>query len=163
MSKLVVKKDKVVSLTYALRNERDEIVEYSDMPVSYVHGGSGDLFPEIEQALEGCAIGDKVTVSLAPAQAFGAHKPELTFTDDIDNVPTELRRSGAQLEAENDKGETLTFVVTRIDNGKLTIDANHPLAGQHVTFIVTVNDIRDATPEEIRAGRPGAPAGPPLQ
>jgi FKBP-type peptidyl-prolyl cis-trans isomerase SlyD len=163
MSKLVVKKDKVVSLTYALRNERDEIVEYSDMPVSYVHGGSGDLFPEIEQALEGCAIGDKVTVSLAPAQAFGAHKPELTFTDDIDNVPTELRRSGAQLEAENDKGETLTFVVTRIDNGKLTIDANHPLAGQHVTFIVTVNDIRDATPEEIRAGRPGAPSGPPLQ
>lgn len=163
MSKLVVKKDKVVSLTYALRNERGEIVEYSDMPVSYVHGGSGDLFPEIEQVLEGCAIGDKVTVSLAPAQAFGAHKPELTFTDDIDNVPTELRRLGAQLEAENDKGETLTFVVTRIDNGKLTIDANHPLAGQHVTFIVTVNDIRDATAEEIRAGRPGAPSGPPLQ
>ena len=106
MSKLVVKKDKVVSLTYALRNERDEIVEYSDMPVSYVHGGSGDLFPEIEQALEGCAIGDKIPVSLAPARAFGAHKPELTFTDDIDNVPTELRRLGAELEAENDKGET---------------------------------------------------------
>jgi FKBP-type peptidyl-prolyl cis-trans isomerase SlyD len=163
MSKLVVKKDKVVSLTYALRNERDAIVEYSDMPVSYVHGGSGDLFAEIEQALEGCAIGNKITVSLAPAQAFGAHKPELTFTDDIENVPPELRRLGAELEAQNDKGETLTFVVTRIENGKLTVDANHPLAGQHVTFVVTVNDIRDATPEEIRNGRPGQASVPLLQ
>ena len=133
------------------------------MPVSYVHGGSGDLFPEIEQALEGCAVGDKITVSLAPAQAFGAHKPELTFTDDIDNVPTELRRIGAELEAENDKGETLTFVVKRIENSKLTVDANHPLAGQHVTFVVTVNDIRDATPEEIHTGRPAATTGPLLQ
>ena len=43
------------------------------MPVSYVHGGSGDLFPEIKQALEGCAVGDKITVSLAPEQAFGPH------------------------------------------------------------------------------------------
>ncbi len=163
MSKQLVKKDKVVSLVYALRNEHDNIVEYSDMPVSYVHGGSGDLFPEIEQALEGCTIGDKITVSLAPEQVFGPHKPELTFTDDLDNVPPELHRIGAELEAQNAKGETMTFVVTRIEDGQLTVDANHPLAGQHVTFVVTVNDIRDATPEEIRDGQPGATAGPLLQ
>jgi len=163
MSGSVVKKDKVVSLTYVLRNERDEIVEYSDMPVAYMHGGDSDLFPEIEQALEGRAIGEKITVTLPPARAFGAHKSELSFTDDIENVPPELRRLGAQLEAQNDKGETLTFVVTRIENGKLTVDANHFLAGQHVTFIVTVNEIRDATPEEIGVGRPGASGGPPLQ
>jgi FKBP-type peptidyl-prolyl cis-trans isomerase SlyD len=60
-------------------------------------------------------------------------------------VPPELRRLGASLEAQNASGEMLTFVVKRIENGKLTVDANHPLAGQTVKFRVTVRDVRDAT------------------
>ena len=58
---------------------------------------------------------------------------------------------------------SLTFVVKRIENGKLTVDARHPLAGEHLTFVVTVNDLRDATPEEIRGGRPGTASSPLLQ
>ena len=63
---------------------------------------------------------------------------------------------GASLEAQNAKGEMLNFVVKRIENGKLTVDANHALAGQTVKFRVTVLDVRDATPDELRAGQPGA-------
>jgi FKBP-type peptidyl-prolyl cis-trans isomerase SlyD len=163
MSDPVVETGKVVSLSYVLRNERDEIVEYSDVPIAYVHGAGSDLFPEIEQAVQGCGVGDKITVSLSPEQAFGARNPDLTFSDDVENVPPELRRLGTQLEAQNDKGEALTFVVTHIEAGRLTVDANHPLAGQHVTFVVTVRDIRDATPEEIRSGRPASSLSPPLQ
>ena len=150
----VVTKNKVVSLIYVVRNEKGEIFEYRDLPVSYVHGSGADLFPKIEQALEGRAVGDRVAVQLTPADAFGDHDPKLTFTDDIENAPPELRRVGAEFEAQNAKGESIMLTVTRIEGDKITVDANHPLAGQTISFEVTVQDIRDATPEEIRNGRP---------
>ena len=154
MTATVVTKNKVVSLIYAVRNQKGELFEYRDLPVSYVHGSGVDLFPKIEQALEGRAIGDRVVVQLLPADAFGEHDPKLTFTDDIDNAPVELRHVGAEFEAQNAKGESIVLVVTRVEADKITVDANHPLAGQTITFEVTVRDIRDATPEEIRNGRP---------
>jgi FKBP-type peptidyl-prolyl cis-trans isomerase SlyD len=161
MSDPVVARNKVVAVTYTLRNERGDVFEHRDLPVAYVHGAGSELFPAIEQALEGRRIGERVVVQLAPDAAFGRHDPGLTFTDDIDNVPPELRRLGTEVEAQNAKGETLTFIVTHIGDGKLTVDANHPLAGQNVSFEVTVIDIRDATAEEIRAGHPNVPGAPP--
>jgi FKBP-type peptidyl-prolyl cis-trans isomerase SlyD len=154
MSTAVVTKNKVVSLIYAVRNQKGELFEYRDLPVSYVHGSGADLFPKIEEALDGRAVGDHVEVQLTPSEAFGEHDPKLTFTDDIDNAPPELRHVGAEFEAQNAKGESIVLVVTRVEADKITVDANHPLAGQTITFEVTVRDIRDATPEEIRNGRP---------
>jgi FKBP-type peptidyl-prolyl cis-trans isomerase SlyD len=150
----VVAKNKVVSLIYVVRNEKGEIFEYRDLPVSYVHGSGTDLFPKIEQALEGRAVGERVAVQLTPADAFGDRDPKLTFTDDIENAPPELRRVGAEFEAQNAKGESIVLTVTRIEGDKITVDANHPLAGQNISFEVTVQEIRDATPEEIHNGRP---------
>jgi FKBP-type peptidyl-prolyl cis-trans isomerase SlyD len=154
MTASVITKNKVVSLIYAVRNQKGELFEYRDLPVSYVHGSGADLFPKIEQALDGRAVGDRVEVQLTPSEAFGEHDPKLTFTDDIDNAPPELRHVGAEFEAQNAKGESIVLVVTRVEADKITVDANHPLAGQTITFEVTVRDIRDATPEEIRNGRP---------
>ncbi|GMR03948.1 MAG: peptidylprolyl isomerase [Gammaproteobacteria bacterium] len=162
MSKAVVEKNKVVSLSYVLRNQKGDIFEYRDLPVAYLHGSGSDLFPKIEHALEGQAVGERVSVTLSPSEAFGEHDPRLTFTDDIDNVPPELRQLGVEFEGQNAKGESMIFVVTQIRDGKLTVDANHPLAGQTVTFEVTVQDVRDATPEEIQSGRPKTPF-PPIQ
>ncbi|MDH5765133.1 MAG: peptidylprolyl isomerase, partial [Gammaproteobacteria bacterium] len=87
-----------------------------------------------------------------PAEGFGEHDPEMTFTDDIENVPPQFRQLGIQVEMANDAGETKTFVVTKIDNDKLTLDGNHPLAGKTARFTVNVLEIRDATAEEIRKG-----------
>ena len=140
MTDSIVTKNKVVSLIYAIRNQKGDLFEYRDLPVSYVHGSGADLFPKIEEALDG--------------HAFGEHDPKLTFTDDIENAPPELRRIGAEFEAQNAKGESIMLTVTHIEGDKITVDANHPLAGQTITFEVTVQDIRDATPEEIRDGRP---------
>lgn len=150
----MVQKDKVVSLTYTLRDARGDIFEHTDVPISYVHGSGKDLFEKIEQAVSGLSVGDSVEVDLAPSEGFGDHDPALTFTDDIANVPAEFRRIGAEVEAENESGETVQFVVTAMDEDTLTIDANHPLAGQTVHFSVTIQDVRDATPEELQAGRP---------
>ena len=98
--------------------------------------------------------GDRIEVLLPPQDGFGPHHPDLTFTDDIENVPPEFRRIGAEVEFENEKGEAMIFHVTHIENGKLTVDGNHPLAGQTATFVVNIADIRDASLDEIANGRP---------
>lgn len=162
MSATVITRDTVVALTYTLRNQKGEVVEIHDLPVSYVHGSGADLFPKIETALDGKTIGDTVTIELTPEESFGQPDPKLMFTDDLENAPAELRHVGAQFEAQNAQGESLTLTVIRLDGDRITVDANHPLAGQTVSFQVTVRDIRPATPEEIRLGRP-QDGGPMLQ
>lgn len=154
MSEQKVAKNKVVYLTYSIIGDGGDLFEQSDVPVGYVHGAGSDLFEQVESALDGVGIGARVEVTLTPEEGFGPHRPELTFTDDLDNVPPEFRFVGAEVEFENERGESMLFHVTSIEDGKLTIDANHPLAGKTVTFIVDVADIRDATPEEIANGRP---------
>ncbi len=153
MSQSVVAPNKIVAVSYVLRTEAG-VVEVHDLPVSYLHGAASDLFPKVEQALEGKSVGERITVTLAPEEGFGAHDPKLTFTDDLDNAPPELRQVGMEFEAQNARGEAMLLKVTHVADGKITVDANHPLAGRTVTFDVTVRDIRDATPEELRSGRP---------
>lgn len=155
-----VTRNRVVALTYVLRNAQGDIYEYSDLPIEYLHGSGSELFAKIEQSLEGHHVGDMVCVKLTPEEGFGHHEPGLTFTDDLKNVPPEYRHIGAKVEAQNAKGEVMTFVVTQIDSGKLTVDANHPLAGQTVSFEVKIQGVRDATPEELHNGRPDS--APPL-
>jgi FKBP-type peptidyl-prolyl cis-trans isomerase SlyD len=145
---------KVVSFTYSIQDEAGDMLEQSDIPISYVHGGKHDLFPKVEAAMEGCVVGDIVQVSLAPEEGFGPHNENLTYTDEIENVPPEFRRLGAEFEMMNDRGDARKFVVTRIENGKLTVDGNHPMAGKIIIFNIKVVDIRDASEEEIRNGVP---------
>jgi len=152
MTDLFVGNNKVVSFTYSIVDDSGELLEQSDLPISYVHGGKHDLFDKVVQALDGSVIDDAVDVSLTPEEGFGPHDPELTYTDDIDNVPAEFRRIGAEVEMMNDSGESRTFIVTRIEDGKLTVDGNHPMAGKVITFRIKVIDIRDASPEELVNG-----------
>ncbi|VAW74383.1 FKBP-type peptidyl-prolyl cis-trans isomerase SlyD [hydrothermal vent metagenome] len=152
MSDTVVGKQKVVSITYSIVSDSGEVLEQSDIPVSYAHGGVNQMFPDVEAALEGRAVGDSIQVVLPPEKAFGEHDPSLTFVDDIDNVPPEFRHVGAEVEMRNDQGETRSFLVSKIEEGKLTVDGNHPFAGKTLTYAVTINDIRDATDEEMEKG-----------
>jgi len=149
-----VSRNKVVYLTYTIWDQHGALFEQYDLPVGYVHGVNGPLFEKIEQALEGKSIGERVEVTLSPADGFGEHKRELTFTDDIGNVPPEHRRLGSEVAFENERGEEMQLRVTRIVDGKLTVDGNHPLAGQTVNFIVTIVGVRPATLEEIVNGMP---------
>lgn len=149
-----VSRNKVVYITYTIRDQAGQLFEQYDLPIAYVHGANGPLFEKIEQALEGKQAGDKVEVLLPPRDGFGEPKPELTFTDDIGNVPPEHRQLGSEVLFENERGEEMQFRVTRIENGKLTVDANHPLAGQTARFVVTIVGVRPATLDEIANGLP---------
>lgn len=149
-----IKNDKVVTITYSILNSQQAVIEQHDMPVSYLHGGQLSLLPGIENALAGHQIGDRIEILLAPEEALGLRDESLVLVDDIDNVPPEFHFVGAKVEFYNDLGETKVFYVTQIENGKLTMDGNPPLAGESVTWIVNVIDIRDASPNEIRLGIP---------
>lgn len=149
MTSDTVSRNMVVYLTYTIWDQHGHPFEQYDVPVGYVHGVHGPLFEQIEQALQGRKVGDRVEVVVAPGEGFGEHQPELTFTDDIGNVPPQHRRVGSEVMFENERGEQMLFRVTRIEGDRLTIDANHPLAGQTVRFVVNVVGIRPATLEEI--------------
>jgi FKBP-type peptidyl-prolyl cis-trans isomerase SlyD len=152
MTEQFVEQNKVVSFVYSIVDEYGELLEQSDLPISYVHGGKHDLFEKVEEGLDGAVINDTVEVSLTAEESFGPHDPDLTYTDAIENVPEEFRAVGAEVEMMNDQGDSRKFKVTRIEDGKLTVDGNHPMAGKAITFRIKVIDIRDATPEEIANG-----------
>ena len=152
MSDQSVSQNKVVSFVYSIVDESGELLEQSDIPISYVHGGKHDLFEKVEAGLDGCVAGDTIEVSLTPEEGFGARDPELTYTDKLENVPDEFRSIGAEVEMMNDQGDSRKFTVTRIEKGKLTVDGNHPMAGKAITFRIKVTDIREATAEEIANG-----------
>lgn len=76
----------------------------------------------------------------------------MVVTDYLENVPEEYREVGTSILMENERGETKTFLVTRIDEKTLTIDGNHPLCGRDVLFELEVLNVRDASEAEIVAG-----------
>ena len=144
----------LVYITYSILDARGMVVEQHDIPVGYVQGANSGILPAIEAAVEGKKIGDRLEIALTPEEGYGLRDESLVFTDDIDNVPPQFRRIGAEVMFENASGETKVFYVTVIEDGKLTLDGNPSLAGQNVTCLVNVIDMRPATPEEIRNGRP---------
>ncbi len=154
MSEQVVTKNKVVYIRYSVLDESGRVMGQQDMPTGYVHGAGSGLFEEIEQALEGARVGDEVRAELTPEKAFGPSDPELIVIDDIDNVPPQIRYVGAEAQLQNDAGDVMTFRVVDIQEGKITLDGNHPLAGHNAVCVAEVISVRDATPQEVESGFP---------
>ena len=156
MSKEVIQNGKFVSLTYTIHDTDGNVLEQSDLPVSYIHGGETELIGGMDRAVAGKAQGDEATMTIAPEDGFGEHDPALTFTDDLENVPPEFRKLGAEVQMQNDAGDVKSFYVTKIENGKLTVDGNHPLAGKSLNVRVKILEVRDATQEDaMQVGMPG--------
>jgi FKBP-type peptidyl-prolyl cis-trans isomerase SlyD len=157
---VTVTRNKLVFITYSILDARGMVVEQHDIPVGYVHGANSGILPAIEQAVNGRAVGERVEIMLAPEEGYGERDESLVYVEELESVPPEFQRVGAEVLFQNEAGDTKAFYVTAIENGKLTLDGNPSLAGQSVTCLVNVVDIRDATPEEIRNGRPlDAPTG----
>ena len=145
--------NKFVELTYRIIDQSNgEVIEQVEEPLGYVQGDNSLLFNQVTKELEGKCVGDEVEILLKAEDAFGKKADELIFTDDINNVPMEYRFIGASVTMQNDKGGTKDFIVSSIDDGKLTIDGNHPLAGKDIIFYVEILSIREATADEIIEG-----------
>jgi FKBP-type peptidyl-prolyl cis-trans isomerase SlyD len=155
MSELVAN-GKLVSLTYSIRDQRGQVLEQSELPISYIQGGHNELIGGMDEALEGKRAGEEVRLELTPDQSgFGEYDPDLTFSDDLDNVPPQFHELGAEVQMQSDAGDVRTFYVTRIANGRLTVDGNHPLAGKHLCVLVRIRDVREPTAAELHQDAAG--------
>jgi FKBP-type peptidyl-prolyl cis-trans isomerase SlyD len=148
-----IRAGKFVELTYRVTDRKTRhVLTRVDFPLGYVHGHNEILSPSVHKELEGKAVGDVIEVPIDGNEIFGPRDEALVFTDDIENVPEEYRQVGGSILMENDKGQTRTFVVTWMDDEKLTVDGNNPLCGREVVFTLEILTVRDATDEETRLG-----------
>ncbi len=149
MSDQAITNGKLVSLTYSISDESGQVLEQSDLPVTYIHGGQNELIGGMDKAVAGKRAGDKVELKVKSDQGFGPHDPDLTFTDATDNVPPQFRHVGAEVQMQNESGEIKTFYVTKIENDQLTVDGNHRLAGKDLRVKVQIKEVRDPTEQEL--------------
>jgi FKBP-type peptidyl-prolyl cis-trans isomerase SlyD len=147
-----IAKDTVVALEYELYDTDGELIEKTDEPVEYLHGGYGGMFPAVEKALEGKQVGETCRVRLAPDDGFGDYDADLVHVEPREKFPEDIE-VGMQFEGEGEESrESLVYTVTDIADGKVVVDGNHPLAGQTLQFECTVKGIRAASAEELSHG-----------
>jgi FKBP-type peptidyl-prolyl cis-trans isomerase SlyD len=149
----VIRDGKFVELTYKVTDRKSgHVLTRVEFPLGYVHGRNEILAPSVHMQLEGKAAGDVIEVPIDGNQIFGPRDESLVFSDDIDNVPEEYRQVGTSILMENDRGQTRSFLVTHLDDEKLTVDGNNPLCGREVVFTLEILTVRDATDDETRTG-----------
>lgn len=139
------------------------LVERSEQPLVYLHGGYDNIFPMVEQTLEGHKIGDALKVRLEPEEAFGEYDEKLVRLESRERFP-EVLDVGMQFEGipgdeAVEDGEATIYTVTDIAEGKVVLDGNHPLAGMALDFSCTVTGVRAASEEEIDHGHVHDPDG----
>ncbi|MCF7968223.1 MAG: peptidylprolyl isomerase [Methylococcaceae bacterium] len=152
--------NKVVSIHYKLTNDDGDILDSSEgqEPLAYLHG-LGNIIPGLENALSGRALGDKFSVTVAPADGYGERDNEM-----VQSVPKSAFQGvdqilpGMQFQAQSPEGMQLVTVID-VDGDEVILDGNHPMAGITLTFDVEVTEIRDATAEELEHGHVHGPGG----
>src|SRR5688572_30525094 len=149
----VIRDGKFVELTYKVTDRKSgHVLTRVEFPLGYVHGHNEILAPSVHKALEGKSVGDVIEVPIDGNRIFGPRDESLVFTDSLENVPEAYRQVGTSILMENDKGQTRSFLVTRMDEETLTVDGNNPLCGRDVVFSLEIVTVRDATDEEMQAG-----------
>ncbi len=147
-------KDTVVSLRYELSDSNGALLEKTEDPVSYLHGGYDGIFPTVEEALHGKTVGTKLEIVITPDDGFGEYEHDLVRVEPRNMFPENVV-IGMQFEggAENDEdGEYSLYTVVDVTEDEVTVDGNHPLAGKTLSFVGTVSAVRAATAEEIAHG-----------
>jgi FKBP-type peptidyl-prolyl cis-trans isomerase SlyD len=151
MAPMNITKNTAVTLQFKVSDTTGKLLDQSQEPISYLHGGYGNTFPKIEEALEGQAVGFAATVELAPADAFGEYDASLIQTIPKTQFPPGVK-VGGQLEGRGEDGTQHVFTVVKIKGPEVHLDGNHPHAGKTLRFDVKVLEVRAASDEEIAHG-----------
>lgn len=150
----------VASFHYTLKNDAGEVLDSSEgrEPLAYLHG-AGNIVEGLEKAMEGRGAGDKFSVTVQPEEGYGIHHAQLT-----QEVPREAFQGVEQLQvgmhfqASGEQG-VMEVRITSIEGDVVTVDGNHPLAGETLHFDIEVTDVRKATLEESSHGHVHGPGG----
>ncbi|PKK90253.1 MAG: peptidylprolyl isomerase [Candidatus Wallbacteria bacterium HGW-Wallbacteria-1] len=148
-----IEKDVFATIHYTLTDSDGETLDSSrdGEPLGYIHG-QDMIIPGLEKALEGHVKGDTLKTSIAPEDAYGVYDEEMVMIipkDNFEGFDGEIE-SGMQFEGDTPAGPQL-ITVLEVDGNDVTIDCNHPLAGETLNFDVEILDVRKATEEEIKA------------
>lgn len=150
---MVVTKNRVVTINYTLKGDHEELIDSSlgTDPLQYIHG-TGYLLPKLEEQLEGKTSGSTFHTVLAAKDGYGEYNPKLVAEVSRDNFDTDFKiEVGMQFQAETPQGPQLV-TVKKVTDEKITVDANHELAGKNLHFDIEVLDVRDATESELQNG-----------
>jgi FKBP-type peptidyl-prolyl cis-trans isomerase SlyD len=157
---MTIQENKVVSFHYTLANQDGEQIESSrdQQPMTYLHGGN-NIIPGLEKAMAGKSVGDEFQVTVEAAEAYGERNE-----DKLQRIPAKhfknlKRLMPGQLVALQTQQGQMQVTVVKIGRFNVDVDANHPLAGQALTFDVEVTEIRDASKEENAHGHVHGPGG----
>lgn len=151
-----VTKGTVVSLRYELSDINGTLLEKTDEPISYLHGGYDGIFPTVEEALHGKNAGEKFAVTMEPDDAFGEYDHDLVRVEPRSLFPAEIA-VGMQFEggAEGaDEDDYALYTVVDVTDSEVTVDGNHPLAGKTLNFSGSITGVRQATAGELEHGHP---------
>ena len=141
----------VVAIEYELTNGAGQLLDSttSAAPLEYLHGAAG-ILPTLERQLAGKAAGDSFDVTITPDKGFGERQPDLIQMVPRDRIPnSEKLFVGAIVEGIDEAGGKRSFQVRALDDETVTLDGNHPLAGETLRFKGTVLGVREATAEEL--------------
>ncbi len=104
--------------------------------------GAGQLLPEFEQAVEGMSVGDKKQFTIEAANAYGLQRDDLIFEVEKKAIPVEIDiQNGLQLQVSTTDGRSVAASVRSFNDSVVTLDANHPLAGEDLTFSIEIDSI----------------------
>jgi FKBP-type peptidyl-prolyl cis-trans isomerase SlyD len=149
-----ITKNMIVSFDYTLTDSGNQVLDSSTdaEPLVYLHG-HGNIIPGLERAMEGKTSGDSFKINVPAADAYGERDEKLILTIPLSRFGEEKVEEGMEFQAQTPEGYRVV-TVTSVNGDQVTIDGNHPLAGQELNFDVTVKDIREANEEEIAHGHP---------
>jgi len=156
-----IQNNRVVTVHYRLQanNAQGQVIEetFGGEPLTFLYG-AGQMIPDFEANLEGRSAGDNHSFGIASEDAYGAFDPEAivdlpieTFIIDGE-LATDLLIEGNSIPMSDDQGNRLMGTVRKIGAKAVTIDFNHPMAGQDLYFSVVIDSVREASPSEIAHG-----------
>ncbi len=143
----------VVSIHYTLKDDDGVVIDSSSGgdPLTYLHG-AGNIIPGLEKELTGKSVGSSCTVVVSPEEGYGVKSDDLVQTVPLSAFEgVEKVEPGMQFQVQGPNGAQV-IMVTAVEGEEVTIDGNHPLASKTLHFEVSVENVRDATPEELDHG-----------
>jgi len=110
-------------------------------PLEFALGG-GQVIPGFDTAVDGMAVGENKSVTIQPAEAYGERHDQLLQQVPRSSLPEDMEPAvGMQLQSQGPDGQVMNLVVTEVEDDSITVDANHPLAGQALTFAIELVEI----------------------
>ena len=104
--------------------------------------GSGQIIPGLDVAIPGMVVGDKKTIKIACADAYGPLSPEMRQSIPREGIPADIKLEvGVQLQMQTPDGQAMPVMVVELDEATVTLDANHPLAGKDLQFDIELMKI----------------------